>query len=195
MIFSDRQSLGTIPGVVIGLALCVCVGLFLDIAVLVAWSQPSAWVANVRSPGLVRPAGADEEYVRAFSADFLGNWASWSEYTFMFRRRVAISMMAPGVRARFTVQSRQALALLTSLAQSESFSLHSIAIHPVAGDAQLYRCEFTGDMRRFYGGVGGEAEGYSGTLALRSITPTVTNPLCLEVVGFILSHNASGGES
>jgi hypothetical protein len=188
MILRQYQSLGLLPELIVFAFLLASVLTLAYSTFKINYRDPVIVVANATGAGPLQPAQADEAYIRSFAANFLANWATWNQYTYQYRKSVAIMMMTPSVRSIFTDQAQRGSGLMTSLSQSQSLSVQDLTITALALDNAFVRVDFSADLRIYYGGIGGEVEPYHGSLLLRAIKPSPGSPLCLEVFGFLIDR-------
>ncbi|HEX3133333.1 MAG TPA: TraE/TraK family type IV conjugative transfer system protein [Planctomycetota bacterium] len=183
MILRQYQSLGILPEIIVFAFLAASVMTLGYSVFKVSYRDPVIVVPNAIGAGPLLPASANDAYLTSFATNFLANWSTWNEYTYQYRRSIAISMMTPSVRAQFQAMAAQASGLMNSLSQSQSFDLQGLTLKRL--DATFAQVTYSGNVRTYYGGVGGEAEPFNGALLLRAVTPSPQNPLCLEVFGFL----------
>jgi hypothetical protein len=188
MIFRQYTTLGLLPAILVFLFLTASVTTLGYVLFKVSYRDPVIAVPEAVGVGHLQPAVADETYIRAFATNFLAQWATWNEYTYQRRRSLAIGMMTPVVRGTFAAQAARSSDLMASLRQSQSLILQSLIVTPLDSEQQFFQVSFEGNLRVFYGGVGGDLDPYAGSLLLRSIPPSSENPLCLEVYGFKLAR-------
>ena len=185
MILRQYRSLGLLPEIVVFAFILCSLLSFGYAAVRISWRDPVITVPNAIGAGALHPATADEAYIRAFAASFLGNWTTWNEYTYQYRKSIAISMMTASVRPQFRAMASKASNLVASLSQSQSYLPTSLEVSPGDVGGSYFIVRYLGELHTFYGGVGGGSDPYTGRLLLRAVHPTSNSPLCLEVYGFL----------
>ncbi len=191
MILRQYRSLGLLPEIITFVFLVVAVVTATGVLWRIVWRDPVVLVPNARGSGPLRPATADDTYLRQFCTNFLINWTSWNQHSYQFRKTQAISLMTPAVRAQFTEMARRSGELVASLSESQTYHLASLEIAAVDVRQELWQARFAGEMFTYYGGVGGRPDPYSGILLLHALHPTPESPLCLEVLGFKIDKSTA----
>ncbi|MBA3847495.1 MAG: hypothetical protein H0X45_12745 [Planctomycetes bacterium] len=188
MILRQYQSLGLLPELITFVFLAAAVATLALVALRVCWRTPVALVPNSIGAGELAPARADDDYCKAFAANFLAHWATWNEHTFRHRAHRAIELMTPTVRPGFVATVERAASLVASLSQTQVMALDQLTVQTFDAARGVHGVVFSGTLKSFYGGVGGDPEPYRGELLLRATTPTAQRPLCLEVIGFVITR-------
>ncbi len=189
MILRQYQSLGLLPELITFVFLAAAVATLALVTLRVSWRTPVALVPNAIGAGALAPAYADDDYCRAFAANFLAHWATWNEHTFRHRANRAIELMTPAVRPGFIATVDRAVGLVASLSQTQVMTLDQLTVHTLDPARGVHGVAFSGTLKSFYGGVGGHPEPYRGELLLRATAPTAERPLCLEVIGFVITRS------
>lgn len=185
MILTRYPTLGALPEILVTLVLG---GLALFAGMVffrVSHRPPVVLVPNAQILGEASPAIPDEAYAKAISDHFLKHWNVWNEYTFKPRRKIATSLMWPGVQARYLAQAEQQAPLVSSFGQASSIVIDNI--EPKIMSPGVWFMTVKGTIRVLYAGLdAGRAKSspFTAILILRQIQPTSQNPMCLEVYGF-----------
>ncbi len=168
MILRQYQSLGLLPELITFVFLAAAVATLALVTLRVSWRTPVALVPNAIGAGALAPAYADDDYCRAFAANFLAHWATWNEHTFRHRANRAIELMTPAVRPGFIATVDRAVGLVASLSQTQVMTLDQLTVHTLDPARGVHGVAFSGTLKSFYGGVGGHPEPYRGELLLRA---------------------------
>lgn len=182
MILRSYHSLGLFPAIItmmIVTAVVLTLGLVL---IRVGNGNVVVLVPKVADIGEAKPGVPDDEYAKAFTSEFLQQWLTWNDLNCRYRLSKAIDLMVPSVQEEFLRRAAIDAKSANVMAQSQSFSIRNMNIEKIGS---VYQVKISGELKVFYGGIGGVPDSYQAILLLQPMIPTINRPVALEVAGFI----------
>ncbi|MCX8013012.1 MAG: hypothetical protein N3A02_01820 [Rectinema sp.] len=180
MIFLERDSIGSLPLLVLASALGICI-LLLSATLWLIHEKPTIFAREYQNIHLnVQPGEPSEQYISSFARLYFERFVIWNRYTFRSNRQMIMMLSAKDLGEVIALETQQTQYVVSLLQRSQRARILDCRL--LRSGKSFWVVQYDYQLMKYDGSVARPPEEKRMEIVLRLVTPTPEYPYGCEVI-------------